>query len=409
VLLLLTTVALASPPEFETISEPTRLLRDGSGTWPRLFPREDGTWFLVMANGGDLYWRTLNGDLSTKDESRHNMTNHAGLTDHALAQCPDGGIIDAASSYTSDWDDTLTVFRWDADFNLTNQYVLEKNNTSHTFADAAIICEEDFAAVGGFIQRDAKASSTPIYRLDPTTGDVVDSFEMYTGLTWFGAAWAWDGTIASSLRASTEGGNVIIDRIDPDTWEAVKGEALIVELDASADIHWFVRTLRWGSYWIVPFIHLSPDYEWSQGSGDIFLAVFNEDWSLVSTTRITDYGGGTAATQPWLTTDGEVIAVSWSTNNSPYGVILTLAEPRPEDTGEDTEPAGGDSGHSGSDTGGSGGSGDSGGRETGLTTAPLTEAPKGCGGCSSGGGLPAALSAVLPGLLWRRRDQYTEG
>ena len=73
---LLSALALAAPPEVATVSDPVSLLESGSGTWPRLFPRGDGSWHLIMSNGGDLYRRSLYADLSIKDESRHNLTNH---------------------------------------------------------------------------------------------------------------------------------------------------------------------------------------------------------------------------------------------------------------------------------------------------------------------------------------------
>ena len=412
---LLSAIALADPPEFATISDPISLLESGSGTWPRLFPRSDGSWHFIMSNGGDLYRRNLSADLSSKDDVRQNMTNHGGLTDHALAGCDDGGYIDAASSYTSDWDDTLTIFRWDEDFNLINQYVLDKNSTEHRFADAAVICEEDFTAVGGFMVRSKKAESTTLYRLDPDTADVLEAHTLISGITWFGAAWAWDGEYAYNIRASTTGNTAIIETIDTSTWSGFEGGTSFVELAADPDteVHWFVRTLAWGDYWIVPFILLDPEYSWEQGSGNLHVAIFEADWSLVSTTRITSYEGGAGATQPWINTDGEVVVVSWTQDVNPYGAILTPTEPKSSDTGtEDPVDTGPDSPQdtgpvdTGEDTDTGTDTDTEPGEDTGEDIGAAPEAAR-CGGCSASGGLPVALAAVLLGLLRRRRDQYT--
>lgn len=418
---LLSALAMATPPEFATVSDPVSLLESGSGTWPRLFPREDGSWHLIMSNGGDLYRRSLHADLSIKDESRHNLTHHQGLTDHALAACDDGGYIDAASSYTSDWDDTLTIFRWDEDFNLINQYILAENSTEHRFADAAIICEEDFTAVGGFMTRSKKAVSTTMYRLDPDTADVLDSHTLIAGMTWFGAAWAWDGSYAYNLRAPTSGNTVAIETIDPATWTGFKGGTSFVELtpDKNTEVHWFVRTLSWGDHWLAPFILLDPEYSWEQGSGNLHVAIFDASWSLLSTTKVTHYEGGAGATQPWINTDGEVVVVSWNNDVAPYGATITLTVPRKSEADPDT------GGSSDSDSGGSADTGsggpsdsgvsDSGGRsdtETGVAPSPNSGdegAGSSCGGCSASGGLSTTLAAVLLGLLGRRRSQYTAG
>ena len=384
-LLLLTHMAWADPPILGEVPEPTLLLADGSGTWPRVVPHGD-SWRLLMANGGDLYWRDLNKDLTADNSDRHNMTNHGSLTDHAIAQCDDGGFIDATSSYTSDWDDTLTIFRWDADFNLINQYIIDENSTTHSYADAAIICKDEFTAVGGFMERSIDVATAPLHRLDPNTAEQIGTETLYISVTWFGAAWAWEGDYATSIRASTNGNTMIIDRLDPTTWRG--HGAIIVPLDKTDDVHWFVRTLQWGEYWFVPYIQLDTEVDWHQGSGDLYLAMFDADWSLLSSTRITDYGGGTGATQPWISTDGEQLVLSWNHNVAPYGVLSPLTAPEePEDTGKDTAPPG--------DT--------SEPEDTGVTIAPLEETEPTCGcGAGSIGGLWASLLAL--GALTRRRS-----
>jgi len=343
-LTLLSPSAESAAPEFVEISEPFELLENGGGgNWARLIPRPadppddtadsgeayPGGWWLLMSHGVDLFYRELDLDMKVVRESPTNMTNHGGLVDHSIAICPDGGILDAASSTTTLTDDTLVIFRWDADLNLINSYTLAEEGAL-VYADAPSVCAAEFTATGGFMYRyeEGELETVNLYVLDPDTAELLDTWSVTSEPSWFGATLLWDPLreAAVSVRMPPGGDVAHFTQLDPDGGgETHRWDVIIAEEGDAA--FWPVRAIQLGDHWVMPVVYQAADEEYRQGGGDIYVALMDNDFDLVSVTKVGDYDGGAGGIQPWVALLEGTLGVSWSAENRPYAVSIDVNFP----------------------------------------------------------------------------------
>jgi len=341
---LLSPVAEAAAPEFVEISEPFELLENGGrGTWPRLIPRAadppgdtgdsgeryPGGWWLLMSHGVDLFYRELDLDMKVVFESPNNLTNHGGLVDHSIAICPDGGVMNAASSTTTLVDDTLVIFRWDADLNLINSYTLVEED-SLVYADAPSVCSAEFTATGGFMYRyeEGERETVSMYILDPETAAHTDTWEVTAEPTWFGGTLLWDPQreAALTVRMPPGGDVAYFTQLDPDGGgEIHRWDVFLAEGDDAA--FWPVRAIQLGDHWVMPIVYQPGDESFRQGDGDIYLVLMDNDFDLVSKTLIADYDGTPGGKQPWVALREGTLGMSWISENTPYAASIQVNFP----------------------------------------------------------------------------------
>lgn len=342
-LTLLSPSADSAAPEFVEISEPFALLENGGGgNWARLIPRPadppddaadsgeayPGGWWLLMSHGVDLFYRELDLDMKVVRESPTNMTNHGGLVDHSIAICPDGGVLDAASSTTTLTDDTLVIFRWDADLNLVNSYTLADGG-SLVYADAPSVCTAEFTATGGFMYRyeEGERDTVNLYVLDPDTAELLDTLSVTAEPSWFGAALLWDPfrEAAVSVRMPPGGNVAHFSQLDLEAGGETHRWDVFVAEDGDAAF-WPVRAIQLGDHWVMPVVYHPVDEEFQRG-GDIYLALMDNDFDLISMTLLADYEGGMAGMQPWVALLDGRLGVSWSADNKPFAVSIDVNFP----------------------------------------------------------------------------------
>ncbi len=344
-LLLLTALARADAPQLVEISAPFPLLSTGGGgTWPRLMPDGEGGWRFFMANGGDLYLRNLDADFAptASGDVRTNLTNHGALTDHGLALCDDGGLLDASSSQGEDYDDTLIVYRWDADLQLISETTLAENAPSLSFADAATFCSSAHTITGGFMYDwDSPPQTNTLFALDDSGALLEEHALPLDGMSWFGGAWGYEPELDQmfSVRAAPNGPSLFLTFWDPETFEHSQDRMVNLFEDTSISAFWPVRIIPVGDHWMLPIIVPGVQSGITAGTGDVYLVILDEIFDLVSVTPLTDYGEAEGAIQPWIVRSGSRLVLSWTYNVTPYAVEILLSLPPVADAGEDQSTA----------------------------------------------------------------------
>lgn len=357
--LLLALPALAGDPTVTAVGEPFRLLEGGGGTWVRLIPHtpvEDpdavsgspeealaqSEWVLLMSHNSDLYWRALDSDLNVIKNQPTDATQDGTLTDHAIAPCPDGGFIDAASSTTTHTDDTLKLFRFDSEMNLVASRVIE-DYPSLVFADAPAACTEGFTATGGFMFREEEGvpESLPLFILDTETLETTELLSVDSLETWFGAAILEDPVTGHviSIRSGADGPGILTTLHDRETGATLdQWVEDLGDVDAGDRAFWPGTITPFGNHWLMPILLGDDPSKW-KGDGDLALVIFDEDFIVRSLTQITDYGETPAAMQPWVAVKGHEVVMSYTHQNGPWAVRLELEVPPVADAGADQEVA----------------------------------------------------------------------
>lgn len=349
-----------------------------AGTWARTFVDAEGQWWFFLGAGGGIV-APVGQDFDFKEDDLLRLTDRQELQDHGVVQCPNGDYLHVASYTESDFNDSAHAYRYDADWNLVADAVLEAGVSGAEHNDMTVICSRDFQGAvfrenggpGGQAGRwfgfDAQGNVSGPSTLE-NTPQVTGGAALQVG----DEMWMWgtQGYQQDPLQ---------IKRYDLDL--NYLGEQGSVSLSPDGgQPYWTQGLLKVGDYYLLAHMGRAPGSNFSADTGNVYLSVLDADLSLLEQTRISDYEGGDAAMRPGLMRDGDTAVVSWDANLRPNLALVTL----------DLSGAGSlDSGWETGDTGEGGGGDDSGG----------------CGGCGggSGGGLLAGILAA--GLLGRRRSQ----
>ena len=314
----------------------------GNGTWPRVLPREteDGAlgWTLVMARGGELYASELDEDLVEDHLTRRGLTGRTDLTDHAFVPCDDGGYLDGSSVTTTYHDDTLVIFRFDADLNLVSEHTVVQEDPYFHHNDSAAICTENLTGVGGFgadpgvveegdtstfYKQNAEGSYD---RLEPEDNDV--------GMVPlnFGGSWVWDPnnewyTNFKSGYTTTHLETHYLDEDLRQHADLVHGQPLYGE-EGDFYFWWPARSIyRDGYFWVVT---VGRDAALGESdAGDLYIAIFDANYQPVDLIQLTDFGEGTGGKQPYMVIDDNHAVVSFIVDTTPTAVLVELANEQP--------------------------------------------------------------------------------
>lgn len=350
-----------------------------AGTWARTFVDAEGQWWFFLGAGGGIV-APVGQDFDFKEDDLLRLTDRQELQDHGVVQCPNGDYLHVASYTQSDFNDSAHAYRYDADWNLVADAVLEAGISGAEHNDMTVICSRDFQGAvfrenggpGGQAGRwfgfDAQGTVSGPSTLE-NTPQVTGGAAIQVG----DEMWMWgtQGYQQDPLQ---------IKRYDADLNYLGEQGSVTLSPDGGQP-YWTQGLLKVGDYYLLAHMGRAPGSNFSADTGNVYLSVLDADLSLLEQTRISDYAGGDAAMRPGLMRDGDTAVVSWDANLRPNLALVTL----------DLSGAGDlDSGWETGDTG-EGGGGDGGG--------------EGCGGCSGGGtgGLLAGLLAA--GLLARRRTE----
>jgi hypothetical protein len=367
VLLLL--IAPATSAVVTQVQDPI-ILDKRAGTWARTFLDEQGQWWFFLGAGGGIV-APVDASFEFKEDDLTRLTERQDLQDHGIVQCPNGDYLHVGSYTESNFNDSAHAYRYDADWNLIAESVLEAGVQGAEHNDMTVICSRDYQGVvfrenggpGGQAGRwfgfDAQGNVS-----GPTT---LENTPQVTG----GAAIQVGDEMWLFGTQGYQQDPLQVKRYDADL--AYLGEQGSVNLSPDGgQPYWTQGLLKVGDYYLLAHMGRGPGTNFNADTGNVYLSVLDPDLKLVEQTRISDYTSGDAGMRPGLMRDGDTAVVSWDANLKPNLAIVTL----------DLSGAGSlDSGWETGDTGQVGGG----------------DAGSGCGGCA---GAPAeGRAGGLFGLL----------
>lgn len=356
------------------ISDPI-VLQDRAGTWVRTFNDDGDWWFFIGAGGGRV--APTGPEFDFLEDDLIWLTRRNELQDHGVTRCPDGGFLHVASYSQGQHNDSAHAYRYDSQWQLLGDSVVEEGVSSVSHNDMTVVCSPDFQGVifaqgnqgrwfsvgsDGAVSGPQTLSNVPV-----VTGGSAVEVE--------GELWVFGMDDYNSDR-------VRVARYAQDF--SALGSAGEVTLSPDGGTpYWTQGLLKVGELFLLAHMGRAPGQSFNADTGNVYLSVLDADLTLLQQVRISDFEGGEGAMRPGLMRDGETVVVSYDAELRPNMVFVTL-----DLSGQGSLDTGWGDSDSSDDTGDTGGGGLSGG----------------CGGCAGGGGLAGLWGiAALAGLLRRRR------
>lgn len=370
------------------------------GNWARAFPAESG-WHFLWAAGGDYNLLPMSEDLVVTDVDRRRLTGRSDLIDSQIVQCPDGTYLHVASAEIDQPDDSAYAFRYDADFDRLASGTLGESLDDMRMNDPAIHCGGGGLDLVGVVRRDFLSV---LYELD---GGVTPAGQanVFDWPMMQGGAIAYDeergDLVALGYNLS---GGVSMVRAGLD-YQVTESRELPLEVGDERP-YWPQGLLKIGDYWLVAHMSRNSGDGWSADEGNVRLAVFDEDWTLMEAVAISNYSPPTGAMRPGLALKGDRLLVLFDRALSPHVVPVTLdlaAFDAPDDTGGgDSDPPTDDTGPGGDDTGTVPDDTDGPRDDDPGTFGGRGDDQEGCG-CSGTGAGPSLGLGLLAAAAARRR------
>ncbi|MFT5685477.1 MAG: hypothetical protein ACI8RZ_006429 [Myxococcota bacterium] len=398
-MLALLTFTTASAQDFIVrYSEPT--IGEMSGVWARALPREDG-WKASVGTQSDIWFTDLTtsgtfGDWEIDRDGKINVTNHGNLQDSSVRRCPDGSYQVVGSASVNDPNDSAYIFRINDDegFSLRGSGPIEEGVSERLHNDMASLCSTlaegaAFATLGSQGQVDFQST---FFHVD-NEGGVTGSTDLFIG----------PNTEGAGMLADPESGHIVVVDVNHHHQSRISimdesfAEVDFIDVDlleSNFRPFWPQGFIKVGDHYLVATMGVDESVYGMVDTGEIFLVVFDPDWSVVERTQITNFrpDSSDGAMRPWVARRGAQALVTFD-KEVKHGVIeveLNLEAfgvDGSEDTGFDYEyPETNDSGGAGGDDTGSEGS----------------DTDEGCGGCAAGGG-GGLIVALVPLLAMVRR------
>ena len=352
-------LTLANAGVVNNIGEPVEF--ELAGTFARLFPLEDDTWRVALGAGRGVKFQTVDDELFATDQFQ-DIVSGTEFIDTAIAPCPDGGWLIAGSGNVESHNDTLWVYRLDANDQIVgNSTVVDRQSGANT-NDMAVVCSSIITGVGWaetFAHIDANG------QVSSTVG--LDKFLMGAGIT-------IDGQVYITTDNGPNSGDLTLTIYDSGL-SVTETHTLEVEV-GNGRVYWPMRLLQLDEDTFMVISMARNDGDFQADEGNVWLHFYDASWEHKESTQISAYGGPVGCMRPWVSRRGDTLMVSWDSEIRPYGVKVTIGGVGTVDTADPDDTAAGD------------------------TDEPI--GGKDCGGC--GGGLGGLVGLALPLLVRRRRS-----
>jgi len=391
-MVLFASLAVAGPV-FGRIDAPVRV--DLGGNWARLAPAASGWWFFYAA-GGDYRVAPMDDAFFVRHDDVRGLTGRTELKDNQIVACPDGRWMHGASADLEMPADSAYLFWYDAEFRLLDEWTLAERDTTLELNDPALLCS-DGAVLYGAVD---ESYDSVVYEIG-ADGAVLVEADQLPFLQ--GGSLAWEAERGTLAAIGGGGGSPYIVRTDLD-YAVIESRSLGIEVKGERT-YWPQAVVRVGDTWILAHMSRVESAGWAVDTGNVWLAAFDLDWTLLDHVQVTALAPPTGAMRPGLAVKGDQLVVSYDLLSEIWVQSVSLGA-EPKDTGHT-----GDSGDSGGtdppDTATSedsaGGTTDSAdGADTAGTDPPESGLADGCG-CKPGAPFaPTGLLGALA-LLSRRR------
>ncbi|MEC7984754.1 MAG: hypothetical protein VX278_06300 [Myxococcota bacterium] len=227
------------------------------------------------------------------------------FNDHGVQRCPDGTYLHIASTDTNQPNDTAYIWRYNEDMSVLSSSILVKGSSDYQYNDPSIICSSFAEGVAG-----SNRGQPP-----------ENQFYFINNLS------ERSETVALASYPRVNGGGIFVDEQEEkifvmgmahgnpfhvnvyDTDWVFQEEHEIDLLDAPMRAYWPQNGLRIGDYYTVVF--MGRDDTWpGDDQGDVFLGIFDLNWSLQDVYPMTTYEAS-AAMRPWIACDRNTLLVAY--------------------------------------------------------------------------------------------------
>lgn len=343
-MLLLLSLAMADEGSISAISEPIQIT-DDNGTWSRVFPAEGGGWHYFRTSGREYKHWFLDEDFVMDKDTELPLTGRNDLVDHAISPCPDGGWLHVASTNsTPGANDGAWVFRYNADLELLNSVQIASADNTTDYNDSPLLCSEG-GNVGMFQPEEETGSDlSPVYRFSDD-GTPTEVTTMTSVPPMGGASVLYEPETDSFLilRGAPTGPALFIDSMPADTLEYREHERITtwVGLVEQDNMYWPQGALRIGDLYYIAHMMKEENEGFQTDTGQVWVSVFDLDWTLLNSQQITQLEPPVGAMQPWISHRDGLIVITYMVDVKPFVQTAELdGYEGPVDTGGDTGDTG---------------------------------------------------------------------
>ena len=283
-------------------------------TWSFPLHREDG-WYIATGQGGDLTLAPMDAQGQVDMSLVQTLTDVGDIKDHALRRCPDGSYLYVAS--TGIYDEVL-IYGFDAQFTEVSFDTLLQEEPQIAGNDMAAICSDSFRGVGV-----AELNGLRDYFWSVDNAGMIDiPIELAQSPRMTGAGmWEFDEHLHVIGRdALPELSLAVYDK------EFLLVDHLLVPPIADGIVHyWSSSLVQVEDHFLLLSMGRDPAAGFPLDTGNVYLAVLEQNLTLVSWTQLTHYtpqdGGGM---RPWMAVHDDQLWVSYDRSNSVELISIQL-------------------------------------------------------------------------------------
>ena len=291
------------------------------GAWARVFPNEPESDFFYGA-GGDFWHNTMDKNFFIEEESQVAMTGRFDLDDHSMVPCPDGSYLHVASARTGEANDSAYSFRYDAQFERQSSAILAQQDAAVRFNDMAVICHEK-GRFASFIDYDVWGAV--VYILDEDGGMVerrrIQELPLPEGGTMLEDPRTGDLALGTSTPPKD---GLFVNRLDWDL--GFKETKRILTVDRSQTQSYWPQAVRViEDRIVVAYVQQPVNQGFVADWGNIWLAIFDDEWRLLENHQITTDEAPDGTMRPGLALVDDLLMLTYDEmQEHPPGIV----EPR---------------------------------------------------------------------------------
>ncbi len=394
----LVTAALAEAPFVTRVDPPVAVGVDGRHGRP--FRGQDARWHLGHGRSGRFHDVVLGEDLVAQIETARILIDGDGrFVDHALAPCPDGTLLHAASGNLVVPDDTAWTTLLGPELEAGETITLVDRDPEMSTNDMAALCSEQFRLVAFAGYGDLDLEIPNRNWLYPVTdavleGEAPQRVPLHEAPRINGTSLVWDETARQLLVLGMPGGASLQVAAYNEALEPVSRQAVALDMPPGVQAYWSAAAAPLGDGYAIVHMGRAMEQGFAQDTGDVFLTVTDRSLFFSQTVRITNLEAPDGAMRPGLAVEGDELLIAWDQEGRFYATraqldlnaLAAVAAPVPQDTGEPPDASEGGDRHAPEPTN-------------------QTEETAGCS--TNPGGPPRGLLALVPLALARRRPCCT--
>ena len=297
--------------------------RDVGGlNWVRVFNNfDEGGWWLTHhwdnGTGPGYNVAPMTDGLAVDMSSRIRLADWDDIKDHGLERCPDGSFLHVYSLSVTN--DSARAARYTDDWNMVAHGWVEENAPERAHNDMPVICSEHLQ--GAAFTNHAGMRPT-FFEIGPDA-TVVATHEMDIPSHISGGSFKYDPISDRYLMITNGEPGLGVHWINRDLSTDVS-----FNIEPIPDLFrhfWPQGLLRVGDFWVVAFLGEAYNGQYLAGDGDVYVAVFDDDFNTVDTIMVSDNeDGDVGSARPSFARHRDQLIVAWDKQFQPYVSVITL-------------------------------------------------------------------------------------